>query len=57
MYIYIYTSVCVCVIPWWKFLSGSVIKNLPVIQETQVQSLGGKEPLEEGVAVHSSTLT
>ena len=26
-------------------------------QETRVQSLGGKDPLEEGVATHSSILT
>ena len=29
-------------------------KNLPVMQETQVQSLGLEDPLEEGVATHSS---
>ena len=36
--------------------SGSVVKNLSVIQETQVQSLGWKDALEEGVATHSSIL-
>ena len=38
---------------------GSVLKNLPVMQETQamwVQSLGGEDPLEEGMAIHSSIL-
>ena len=29
-------------------------KNLPVMQETQIQSLGLEDPLEEGVATHSS---
>ena len=31
-------------------------KNLPVIQETQVRSLGQEDPLEKGMATHSSTL-
>ena len=29
-------------------------KNLPVMQETQVQSLGWEDPLEKGMATHSS---
>ena len=36
-----------------------MLKNLPVMQETQamwVQSLGGEDPLEEGMATHSSIL-
>ena len=32
------------------------VKNLPAIQETQVQSLGQKDPLEEVMATHSGTL-
>ena len=32
------------------------VKNPPVMQETQVQSLGGEDPLEEGVTTHSSIL-
>ena len=32
------------------------LKRLPVTQETRVQSLGGKDPLEKGMATHSSTL-
>ena len=31
-------------------------KKLPVMQETQVQSLGQEDPLEEGMATHSSVL-
>ena len=31
-------------------------KNLPTKQETQVQSLGQEDPLEKGVATHSSIL-
>ena len=32
------------------------IKNLPVMQETRVQSLGQEDPLEKGLATHSSML-
>ena len=32
-----------------------MVKNLPAMQETQVQTLGKKDPLEEGMATHSST--
>ena len=38
------------------FPGGSVAKNLLVMQETQVQSLGWEDPLEKGMATHSSTL-
>ena len=31
-------------------------KNPPAVQETQVQSLGWEDPLEKGMATHSSTL-
>ena len=33
-----------------------MIKNLPAVQETQVQSLGQKDPLEKEMATHSSIL-
>ena len=32
------------------------MKNLPAVRETQVRSLGWEDPLEEGMAAHSSTL-
>ena len=35
-------------------LVAQTIKNLPAVQETQVQSLGGKDPLEKGMAAHSN---
>ena len=41
------------------FLNGTVVKNLPVMQElpeTQVRFLGWECPLEEGMATHSSIL-
>ena len=31
-----------------------MLKNLPAMQETQVQSLGQEDPLEKGLATHSS---
>jgi len=34
-----------------------MVKNLPVMQETQVQSLGWEDSLEKGMATHSSILT
>ena len=33
-----------------------MVKSLPVVRETWVQSLGWEDPLEEGMAAHSSTL-
>ena len=33
-----------------------MVKNLPAMQETQVQSLGQEDPLEKGMATHSSVL-
>ena len=33
-----------------------MVKHLPTIWETQVQSLGQKDPLEKEMATHSSTL-
>ena len=33
-----------------------MVENLPAVQETQVQSLGQKDPQEEEMATHSSIL-
>ena len=33
-----------------------MVKNLPAIQETQVLALGGEDPLEKEMAIHSSIL-
>ena len=38
------------------FPDVSMVKNLPAMQETQVQSLGWEDPLEEGMATHPSIL-
>ena len=37
-------------------LVAQMVKRLPTMQETQVQSLGWEDPLEEHMAIHSSTL-
>ena len=36
---------------------AQMVKNLPAMQETWVRSLGMEDPLEEGMATHSSILT
>ena len=38
------------------FLAAQTVKNLPAMQETQVQSLGWEDPLEKGMATHSNIL-
>ena len=38
------------------FLVAQMVKHLPAIQETWVQSLGWEDPLEKEMATHSSTL-
>ena len=35
---------------------AQMVKRLPAMQETQVQSLGWEDPLEKEMATHSSTL-
>ena len=40
----------------WTSLVAEMVKNLPAMQETQVQSLGWEDPLEDGMASHSSIL-
>ena len=37
-------------------LVAQTVKNLPVMQEMGVQSLGWEDPLEKGIAIHSSIL-
>ena len=40
----------------WDFLGGSVVKNPPVMQETQVWSLRQEDPLEKEVTTPPSIL-
>ena len=37
-------------------LVAQMVKHLPTMRETQVQSLGWEDPLEKKMATHSSTL-
>ena len=39
-----------------NFPGGSVVKNPPAVQLTQVQSLDREDPLEKETAIHSSIL-
>ena len=38
----------------WAFFVVQLVKNLPAMQEMWVRSLGWEDPLEEGMATHSS---
>ena len=40
----------------WASLVAQLVKNLPVVQETRVRSLGWEDPLEKEMATHSSIL-
>ena len=40
----------------WAFLVAQLVKNLPAMQETWVQSLGWEDLLEKGRATHSNIL-
>ena len=40
----------------WASLVAEMVKNLPAMQETWVQSLDWEDPLEKGTAAHSSVL-
>ena len=41
---------------WEVPVAQMVVKHLPAMQETWVRSLGWEDPLEEGMATHSSIL-
>ena len=40
----------------WASLVVQTVKNLPAVLETQVRSLGQEDPVEKGMATHSSIL-
>ena len=40
----------------WASLVTQMVKSLPAVQETSVQSLGWEDPLEKGMATHFSIL-
>ena len=41
---------------WGASLVAQTVKNLPVMRDTQVQSLNQEDPMEKGMATHSSIL-
>jgi len=45
-----------CIAHHWDSLVAQMVKILPAMQETQVQSLGQEDPLEKEMATHSSIL-
>ena len=45
-----------CLLSSWASLVAQLVKNLPAMQETQVQSLGREDHLEKEMATHSSIL-
>ena len=45
-----------CPLHWWASLVAQRVKNLPAMQETQVQSLGWHDCLGKEMATHSSIL-
>ena len=45
-----------CINPDEASLVAQMVKNVPAMQETQVQSLSWEDTLEKGMATHSSIL-
>ena len=41
---------------WTQLKAAQMVKRLPTMQKTRVQSLGREDPLEKDMAPHSSTL-
>ena len=54
-FIVVYTFNCM-LLSVLASLEAQMVKNLPEMQETQVHSLGWEDPLEKGMAMHSSIL-
>ena len=40
----------------WASWAAQMVKNLPAMRETWIQTLGWEDPLEKGMATHSSIL-
>ena len=51
IYVCVYMYMCI-----WASLVAQTVKNLPAMQETQIRSPGWEDPLEKGMAIHSSIL-
>ena len=43
-------------LPWWTSLVAQMVKHLPTMRETQLQSLGWEDLLEKEMETHSSIL-
>ena len=54
---YVYEKRLSCVYISMGFLGGSYNKRVPAMQKIRVQSLGWENPLEKGLATHSSILS
>ena len=55
------TTICLEIIKswlwqYWAYLVAQLVKNMPAMWETWVRSLGWEDPLEKGMATHSSIL-
>ena len=46
----------VCMFVPIPLLVAQMVKHLPTMQEPQIRSLGQEDPLEKGMATHSSIL-
>ena len=51
-----YSEICLLTLQKTSLVT-QMVKTTPALQDTWVQSLGWEDPLEEGVATHSSILT
>ena len=56
IYIYTYMHIYVYMYMFRASLVAQTRKNLPAVQKTQIWSLGWEDPLEKGMASHSSIL-
>ena len=50
------SSLCISKDVLWASLVAQLVKNLPAVWETWVQSLGWEDLLEKGMATHSNIL-
>ena len=53
---YNFFSICIYPERLWASLVAQMIRNLPAMLKTEVRSLAGEDPLEKGMATHSSIL-
>ena len=54
--VYLISELRISDVVFWASLVAQKVKNPTVVQKTQVPSLGWKDPLEKGMAAHSSVL-